>query len=142
MKPKQFKPTSPQYVYMMTGLLAACIQRTGTVTEADVQMAIDTTRHAFDAISSVVAEVIDETEQQEAEAEKKAQEAKEMADTTDYFADLDFGTFGVYYSDLEKHLKQRHGITSNRKIGKIYHAALELGYIIKNNETRKYTRPQ
>ena len=53
---KQPKPTVSQYSYMVTGLLAAQLQRNGYVGEADIEDAVRFTKKAYDLIGELMTE--------------------------------------------------------------------------------------
>jgi len=130
---KQKKPTVSQYSYMVTGLLSACVQRTGMVTETDVKMAIETAKVAYQMISELVADQDDE--------KPTAGAKKGNTPPVDHFADYPWDDQTATYTQLANWLKDVKGITSNRRISNIFHECLENGFITRNPETRRYDHP-
>lgn len=130
---KQKKPTVSQYSYMVTGLLSACVQRTGVVTETDVKMAIETAKVAYQMISELVAD----------QDEEKLTAGTKRADTppVDHFADYPWDGQSATYTQLANWLKDVKSITSNRRISNIFHECLENGFITRNDSTRRYEHP-
>lgn len=130
---KQKKPTVSQYSYMVTGLLSACVQRTGVVTETDVKMAIETAKVAYKMISELVAD----------QDEEKPSAVTKRADTppVDHFADYPWDGQSATYTQLANWLKDVKGITSNRRISNIFHECLENCFITRNDSTRRYEHP-
>lgn len=130
---KQKKPSVSQYSYMVTGLLSACVQRNGGVTETDVKMAIETAKVAYQMICELVADQDDE----------KPIAGMKRGDTppVDHFADYPWDGQTATYTQLANWLKDAKGITSNRRISNIFHECLENRFITRNPETRRYDHP-
>ena len=61
---------------------------------------------------------------------------REKREADERFKTFNFPQWGATYTDLEKHLRAQ-GITSNRKIGRLFDVAKEAGIIVKN-EKKKY----
>ena len=118
---------------MVTGLLSACVQRNGGVTETDVKMAIETAKVAYQMISELVADQDDE----------KPTAAMKQGNTppVDHFADYPWDGQTATYTQLANWLKDEKGITSNRRISNIFRESLEKGYIRKDENTHKYLPP-
>ena len=105
---KQKKPSVSQYSYMVTGLLSACVQRNGCVTETDVKMAIEMARVAYQMISELVADQDDE----------KPIAGTKQGNTlpVDHFADYPWDGQTATYTQLANWLKDKKGITLRQYI--------------------------
>ena len=57
---KKAKPTTSQYSYMVTGLLAAKVQRNGVVIRGDVIEAVATAKMAYELIAEVIGDIDDD----------------------------------------------------------------------------------
>lgn len=130
---KKHNPTTSQYSYMVTGLLSAKVQRNGVIAKDDVKEAVATAKMAYDLITETIGEV-DEDEDHEPKG-KKAQ--KPMPN---YFDNYIWEDGVATWTELVAWLKKQ-GVTSNRKISKIFRESVENGYIRKDEVTHKYLPP-
>lgn len=78
-----------------------------------------------------------------AEAVSKRMEpesAKDKLGVRDYFKAFPWELHkeGARYTELDKHLRQLHGITSNRRKSDILRASLEVGILRKDEATKRY----
>ena len=64
------------------------------------------------------------------------EEHREQQEADDYFRAYNWTSAGATYTDLERHLKSK-GVTSNRKISKLFNTAMEAGIIYKTDK-KKY----
>jgi hypothetical protein len=70
--------------------------------------------------------------------DKAAQkEQREQQEADDYFKAYNWTSAGATYTDLERHLKGK-GVTSNRKISKLFNTAMEVGIIYKTDKKKYY----
>ena len=130
---KKAKPTTSQYSYMVTGLLAAKVQRNGVVIRGDVIEAVATAKMAYE----LIAEVIGDTDDDE---EDKPSEKKFKEPMPNYFDNYIWEDGVATWSELAEWLKKQ-GVTSNRKISNIFRESIENGYIRKDVVTHKYLPP-
>ena len=130
---KKAKPTTSQYSYMVTGLLAAKVQRNGVVIRGDVIEAVATAKMAYE----LIAEVIGDTDDDE---EDKSSEKKVKEPMPNYFDNYIWEDGVATWSELAEWLKKQ-GVTSNRKISNIFRESIEKGYIRKDEVTHKYLPP-
>ena len=130
---KKAKPTTSQYSYMVTGLLAAKVQRNGVVIRGDVIEAVATAKMAYE----LIAEVIGDTDDDE---EDKPSEKKVKEPMPNYFDKYIWEDGVATWSELAEWLKKQ-GVTSNRKISNIFRESIEKGYIRKDEVTHKYLPP-
>ena len=132
---KKMRPTASQYSYMVTGLLSAKVQRSGTITQEDIKMAVETAKTAYDLIADVIGELIEDNE------EKSSQHRKTSEPMPNYFESFQWMEGKpTTWTELESWLKQQ-GITSNRQISKIFRESIDKGYIRRDEITRKYFPP-
>ena len=68
---------------------------------------------------------------------KEKQKREELMIYDDYFKSYKWQRGGETYTNIEKHLRQRGGITSNRKLSIIINTSLEVGIIYKD-QSGKY----
>lgn len=124
---KKPKATTSQYSYMVTGLLSAKVQQCGTITQDDVKEAVTTAKLAYELIAEIIGE-----------DEEKPSKPKSTEPMPNYFADYP-GERGkpVTWTELANWLKSQ-GITSNRKISKIFKESVEQDYIRRDEITHKY----
>lgn len=131
---KKPKATTSQYSYMVTGLLSAKVQQCGTITQDDVKEAVTTAKLAYELIAELIGE-----------DEEKPSEPKLPEPMPDYFVGYPWTyenrTATATWTELANWLKSQ-GVTSNRKISKIFKESIEKGYIIRNEITHKYQRPE
>ena len=130
---KKHNPTMSQYSYMVTGLLAAKVQRNGVITQEDVKEAVETAEMAYELISEVIGDTEDEDE-----PEQKPKKEKEPM--PNYFQDYEWKDGKATWSELNAYLKKQ-GISSNRRIGNIFRESIEKGYIRRDENTRQYLPP-
>lgn len=128
---KKPKATTSQYSYMVTGLLSAKVQQCGTITQDDVKEAVTTAKLAYELIAEIIGE-----------DEEKPSEPKLPEPMPNYFAGYPW-VIGkpATWTELANWLKSQ-GVTSNRKISKIFKESIEKGYIRRNEITHKYQRPE
>ena len=129
---KKHNPTTSQYSYMVTGLLAAKVQRNGVVIRGDVIEAVATAKMAYELIAEVIGEVDDD------ETEPKPKKEKEPM--PNYFQDYEWKDGKATWSELNAFLKKQ-GISSNRRISNIFKESIEKGYIRRDDNTRQYMPP-
>lgn len=129
---KNKKPTTSQLSYMVTGLLSAMIQKHGNITKTNVEEAIETAKFAYDLIIEAVG---DPEKDEEDDHQRKKQE-----EMPNYFADFPWKEGKATWTDLDRFLRTK-GVTSNRRISKIFNESLEKGYLRKDENTHKYLPP-
>ena len=130
---KKAKPTTSQYSYMVTGLLAAKVQRNGVVIRGDVIEAVATAKMAYELIAEVIGDIDDDEED-------KSSEKKVKEPMPNYFDNYIWEDGVATWSELAEWLKKQ-GVTSNRKISNIFRESIEKGYIRKDVVTHKYLPP-
>ena len=130
---KKHNPTTSQYSYMVTGLLSAKVQRNGVITQDDVKEAVATAKMAYDLIS----EVIGDTDEEE---DTEPVQSKTKEPMPNYFQDYEWKNGKATWSELNAYLKKQ-GISSNRRISKIFRESIGKGYIRKDENTRQYLPP-
>ena len=124
---KKPKATTSQYSYMVTGLLSAKVQQCGTITQDDVKEAVTTAKLAYELIAELIGE-----------DEEKPSEPKLPEPMPNYFADYpDKSGKPVTWTELANWLKSQ-GVTSNRKISKIFKESVEKDYLSRDEITHKY----
>ena len=119
---KKQAPTFSQLSYIVTGILAAHVQRGDELSQVVIEKAVFAAKTAAEAIEDIVNEYADD----------KNDSIKE-----DPFKDYPWSDKDERYTDLANYLKAK-GVTSNRRISDIFHESLENGYLIKNSLTGKY----
>lgn len=129
---KNKKPTTSQLSYMVTGLLSAMIQKHGNITKTNVEEAIETAKFAYDLIIEAVG---DPEKDEEDDHQRKKQE-----EMPNYFADFPWKEGKATWTDLDRFLRTK-GVTSNRRISKIFNESLEKGYLRRDENTHKYLPP-
>lgn len=129
---KNKKPTTSQLSYMVTGLLSAMIQKHGNITKTNVEEAIETAKFAYDLIIEAVG---DPEKDEEDDNQRKKQE-----EMPNYFADFPWKEGKATWTDLDRFLRTK-GVTSNRRISKIFNESLEKGYLRRDENTHKYLPP-
>ena len=130
---KKHNPTTSQYSYMVTGLLSAKVQRNGVITQDDVKEAVATAKMAYELISDVIGDTDDDEDTEPVQSKTK----KPMPN---YFQDYEWKNGKATWSELNAYLKKQ-GISSNRRIGNIFHESLDKGYIRRDENTRQYLPP-
>ena len=119
---KKQAPTFSQLSYIVTGILAAHVQRGDELSQAVIEKAVFAAKTAAEAIEDIVNEYTDDEDDSIKE---------------DPFKDYPWSDKVERYTDLANYLKQQ-GVTSNRRISEIFHESLEKGYLVKNLLTGKY----
>jgi len=130
---KKHNPTTSQYSYMVTGLLSAKVQRNGVITREDVKEAVETAEMAYELIS----EIIGDTDEDE---DTEPVQSKTKEPMPNYFQDYEWKDGKATWSELNAYLKKQ-GISSNRRISKIFRESIDKGYIRKDENTRQYLPP-
>ena len=119
---KKQAPTFSQLSYIVTGILAAHVQRGDELSQTVIEKAVFAAKTAAEAIEDIVNEYTDDEDE---------------SIKTDPFKDYHWSDKEERYTDLANHLKAK-GVTSNRRISEIFHESLEKGYLMKNSLTGKY----
>ena len=119
---KKQAPTFSQLSYIVTGILAAHVQRGDELSQAVIEKAVFAAKTAAEAIEDIVNEYADDEDDSIKE---------------DPFKDYPWSDKEERYTDLANHLMAQ-GVTSNRRISEIFHESLEKGYLMKNSLTGKY----
>ena len=119
---KKQAPTFSQLSYIVTGILAAHVQRGDELSQAVIEKAVFAAKTAAEAIEDIVNEYADDEDDNIKE---------------DPFKDYPWSDKEERYTDLANHLRAQ-GVTSNRRISDIFHDSLEKGYLMKNSLTGKY----
>ena len=133
---KKAKPTTSQYSYMVTGLLAAKVQRNGVVIRGDGIEAVATAKMAYELIAEVIGDIDDD--ENDCDREPRVKNIKEPI--PNYFDKYIWEDGIATWSELANWLKKQ-GVTSNRRISNIFRESLEKGYIRKDEVTHKYLPP-
>ena len=118
---KKQAPTFSQLSYIVTGILAAHVQRGDELSQTVIEKAVRAAKTASEAISDIVND--SDTESQP---------------ISDPFKGYSWSGKPERYTDLANYLKQQ-GVSSNRRISEIFHECIEAGYLIKDPLTAKYT---
>ena len=119
---KKQAPTFSQLSYIVTGILAAHVQRGDELSQTVIEKAVFAAKTAAEAIEDIVNEYTDDEDGSVKE---------------DPFKDYPWSDKEERYTDLANHLRAQ-GVTSNRRISEIFHDSLEKGYLMKNSLTGKY----
>jgi hypothetical protein len=119
---KKQAPTFSQLSYIVTGILAAHVQRGDELSQTVIEKAVFAAKTAAEAIEDIVNEYTDD---------------EDSSIKADPFKDYPWSDREERYTDLANHLKAQ-GVTSNRRISEIFHESLEKGYLMKNSLTGKY----
>ena len=119
---KKQAPTFSQLSYIVTGILAAHVQRGDELSQTVIEKAVFAAKTAAEAIEDIVNEYADDEDDNIKE---------------DPFKDYPWSDKEERYTDLANHLRAQ-GVTSNRRISEIFHDSLEKGYLVKNSLTGKY----
>ena len=119
---KKQAPTFSQLSYIVTGILAAHVQRGDELSQTVIEKAVFAAKTAAEAIEDIVNEYTDD---------------EDGSIKEDPFKDYPWSDKEERYTDLANHLKAQ-GVTSNRRISEIFHESLEKGYLMKNSLTGKY----
>ena len=119
---KKQTPTFSQLSYIVTGILAAHVQRGDELSQTVIEKAVFAAKTAAEAIEDIVNEYTDDEDE---------------SIKTDPFKDYPWSDKEERYTDLANYLKQQ-GVTSNRRISEIFNESREKGYLVKNLLTCKY----
>ena len=119
---KKQAPTFSQLSYIVTGILAAHVQRGDELSQTVIEKAVFAAKTAAEAIEDIVNEYTDD---------------EDGSIKEDPFKDYPWNDKEERYTDLANHLRAQ-GVTSNRRISEIFHDSLEKGYLMKNSLTGKY----
>ena len=119
---KKQAPTFSQLSYIVTGILAAHVQRGDELSQTVIEKAVFAAKTAAEAIEDIVNEYTDD---------------EDGSIKEDPFKDYPWSDKEERYTDLANHLRAQ-GVTSNRRISEIFHESLEKGYLMKNSLTGKY----
>ena len=119
---KKQAPTFSQLSYIVTGILAAHVQRGDELSQTVIEKAVFAAKTAAEAIEDIVNEYADD---------------EDGSIKEDPFKDYPWSDKEERYTDLANHLRAQ-GVTSNRRISEIFHDSLEKGYLVKNSLTGKY----
>lgn len=119
---KKQAPTFSQLSYIVTGILAAHVQRGDELSQTVIEKAVFAAKTAAEAIEDIVNEYADD---------------EDGSIKEDPFKDYPWSDKEERYTDLANHLRAQ-GVTSNRRISEIFHESLEKGYLVKNSLTGKY----
>ena len=119
---KKQTPTFSQLSYIVTGILAAHVQRGDELSQTVIEKAVFAAKTAAEAIEDIVNEYTDD---------------EDGSIKEDPFKDYPWSDKEERYTDLANHLRAQ-GVTSNRRISEIFHDSLEKGYLVKNSLTGKY----
>ena len=119
---KKQAPTFSQLSYIVTGILAAHVQRGDELSQTVIEKAVFAAKTAAEAIEDIVNEYTDD---------------EDGSIKDDPFKDYPWSDKEERYTDLANHLRTQ-GVTSNRRISDIFHESLEKGYLLKNSLTGKY----
>ena len=119
---KKQAPTFSQLSYIVTGILAAHVQRGDELSQTVIEKAVFAAKTAAEAIEDIVNEYTDDEDE---------------SIKTDPFKDYPWSDKEERYTDLANYLKQQ-GVTSNRRISEIFNESREKGYLVKNLLTGKY----
>ena len=121
---KKQAPTFSQLSYIVTGILAAHVQRGDELSQTVIEKAVFATKTAAEAIEDIVNEYTDDEDESIKE---------------DPFKDYPWSDKEERYTDLANHLRAQ-GVTSNRRKADLINKALDVGIIYKDGtkERPKY----
>ena len=119
---KKQAPTFSQLRYIVTGILAAHVQRGDELSQTVIEKAVFAAKTAAEAIEDIVNEYTDD---------------EDDSIKTDPFKDYPWSDKEERYTDLANHLRAQ-GVTSNRRISEIFHEQLEAGFLKKDALSGKY----
>ena len=120
---KKQTPTFSQLSYIVTGILAAHVQRGDELSQTVIEKAVFAAKTTAEAIEDIVNDYT-------ADEDSSIKE--------DPFKDYPWSDKPERYTDLANYLKQQ-GVTSNRRISEIFRESIERGYLMKDPLTTKYT---
>ena len=118
---KKQAPTFSQLSYIVTGILAAHVQRGDELSQTVIEKAVFTAKTAAEAIEDIVSEGKDDSEEE----------------LKDVFKEYPWTDKPERYTNLANWLKDQ-GVTSNRRISEIFHEQLEAGFLKKDALSGKY----
>ena len=118
---KKQTPTFSQLSYIVTGILAAHVQRGDELSQAVIEKAVFAAKTAAEAIEDIVSEDKDDSEEE----------------LKDVFKEYPWTDKPERYTNLANWLKDQ-GVTSNRRISEIFHEQLEAGFLKKDALSGKY----
>ena len=118
---KKQAPTFSQLSYIVTGILAAHVQRGDELSQTVIEKAVFAAKTAAEAIEDIVSEGKDDSE----------------VELKDVFKEYTWTDKPERYTNLANWLKDQ-GVTSNRRISEIFHEQLEAGFLKKDALSGKY----
>ena len=118
---KKQAPTFSQLSYIVTGILAAHVQRGDELSQTVIEKAVFAAKTAAEAIEDIVSEGKDDSEEE----------------LKDVFKEYPWTDKPERYTNLANWLKNQ-GVTSNRRISEIFHEQLEAGFLKKDALSGKY----
>ena len=118
---KKQAPTFSQLSYIVTGILAAHVQRGDELSQAVIEKAVFAAKTAAEAIEDIVSEGKDDSKEE----------------LNDVFKEYPWTDKPERYTNLANWLKDQ-GVTSNRRISEIFHEQLEAGFLKKDALSGKY----
>ena len=118
---KKQAPTFSQLSYIVTGILAAHVQRGDELSQAVIEKAVFAAKTAAEAIEDIVSEGKDDSEEE----------------LKDVFKEYPWTDKPERYTNLANWLKDQ-GVTNNRRISEIFHEQLEAGFLKKDALSGKY----
>ena len=118
---KKQAPTFSQLSYIVTGILAAHVQRGDELSQTVIEKAVFAANTAAEAIEDIVSEGKDDSKEE----------------LNDVFKEYPWTDKPERYTNLANWLKDQ-GVTSNRRISEIFHEQLEAGFLKKDALSGKY----
>lgn len=118
---KKQAPTFSQLSYIVTGILAAHVQRGDELSKTVIEKAVFAAKTAAEAIEDIVSEGKDDSKEE----------------LNDVFKEYPWTDKPERYTNLANWLKDQ-GVTSNRRISEIFHEQLEAGFLKKDALSGKY----
>lgn len=118
---KKQAPTFSQLSYIVTGILAAHVQRGDELSQTVIEKAVFAAKTAAEAIEDIVSEGKDDSKEE----------------LNDVFKEYPWTDKPERYTNLANWLKDQ-GVTSNRRISEIFHEQLEAGFLKKDALSGKY----
>ncbi len=118
---KKQAPTFSQLSYIVTGILAAHVQRGDELSQTVIEKAVFAAKTAAEAIEDIVSDGKDDSEEE----------------LKDVFKEYPWTDKPERYTNLANWLKDQ-GVTSNRRISEIFHEQLEAGFLKKDALSGKY----
>lgn len=118
---KKQAPTFSQLSYIVTGILAAHVQRGDELSQTVIEKAVFAAKTAAEAIEDIVSDGKDDSEEE----------------LKDVFKEYPWTDKPERYTNLANWLNDQ-GVTSNRRISEIFHEQLEAGFLKKDALSGKY----